>query len=172
MPLDADDELHGDGLAQILGTISAGDAAGWIATNRVFIGGEKTAHWFSTRRSWAVGELAQAWSAPFVFHPNSVLARRDLSLSCGGWPGLPVNEDLGWVLRMSEEAPGRAEPHATLSYGVWAGQEVSRDHYSDDKRLAFAAIEQMLNAERKRSGRAPIRMPADPGGAHGTRQPG
>ncbi len=168
MPLDADDELRGAGVAQVLDRIAADDEVGWVATNRVFVGGDRTPHWFSDRRSWAVGELAQTWSAPFLFHPNSVIARRDLSLTCGGWPGLAVNEDLGWVLRMSEEAPGRGEPAATLSYRVWAGQEVARDRYAEDKRLAFTAIEQMLNARRKYCGRSPIQMPADPGGAHGT----
>lgn len=170
MPLDADDELRGAGVAQVLDRIRDDERVGWIATNRVFVGGDRTPHWFSARRKWEPGELAQVWSGPFVFHPNSVIARRELSLACLGWPELAVNEDLGWVLRMSEEAAGCAEPPATSCYRVWEGQEVGKASYPEEKRLAFATIEQMLNASRQRRGRPVIRMPADPGGAQGIAQ--
>ena len=87
VPLDADDELDGDGFAELLGRLVGAPASlGWVGANRVLLDGARTPHWFDAARGFAAGELAPRWSSPFTFHPNSWLVRRHLLLEIGGWP--------------------------------------------------------------------------------------
>ena len=167
VPLDADDELDPTGLHTLARIADqAPDAVGWIGANRVHLDGARTPHWSDTPRHYAAGELAERWTSPFPFHPNSLLVRRDLALTCGGWPGIGVNEDLAAALLFSEAAAGRREPAVLTHYRVWPGQEVATPTYPADKATAFTVIEALVNAQRHRLGRPPVHRPA-PGPAHG-----
>lgn len=166
VPLDADDVLVADGLMRASEEIEE-SGVGWVAPNRVLHhSDEPTAHWHS-ERVWKVGELASSWSAPLAFHPNSIVARRDLVLLCGGWPALAANEDLLLAMLLSEHSIGRSVPEVLTRYRVWEGQEVSSDMYPVLKEAVFGFIEQALNAARLNAGRSQIKRP-EAGGAHGT----
>lgn len=170
-PLDADDVLQPAGVAAaVRHAAKAAASIGWIATNRVFLDGARTAHWMPRAENWPAGRLSERWTAPFPFHPNSVLGRMSTARRIGGWPALPVNEDLAWALAMSEVSDGESITDVTLRYRVWPGQEVSGSGYVHDKQLAFNAIERSIGALRHSLGRAPISAPT-PGGAHGAVHP-
>ena len=166
LPLDADDELDADGVAALV-DVAESSEVGWASGNRTLMDGSRTAHWNDVAVRWEIGSLAERWTAPFAFHPNSVLADRRLSLGVGGWPALPANEDLAWVLAVSEEDTGISTPHVVTRYRTWDEQVVSHVGYPADKSLAFRTIEALVNARRARGGRVPVRAPREPGGAHG-----
>lgn len=166
MPLDGDDLLDPGGTAAALPKNV--DSNGWIATNRLLLTGHRTPHWISAPRNWAAGELAEHWTAPMLCHPNSVIAERHLVTRVGGWPEhLDVNEDLAWLLTLSELSPGRFDPTVTLHYRVWDRQIVADPSYPERKARAFARIEQDINTIRRDHARRPIRRPAA-GDAYGT----
>lgn len=145
-PLDAGDELLSNGLHDVLTSLDPGD--GWVATNRVTSDGRRTPHWNDLPRHWQRGELAEAWSAPFPFHPNSLVVRTSVARRAGGWPAVPANEDLGFALAISEIAPGRTIPATTLRYRIWPGQEVAGESYLADKGTSFGVIAEFLNEQR------------------------
>jgi len=166
-PLDADDELDPDGVLAAA-TLVRGWAseAGWLGCNRLLIDGSRTPHWRDQPRVFEPGQLAESWTSPFWFHPNSVLLRRYALLRSGGWPALGVNEDLAAVLLISEQYGGRTEPVVLTRYRVWDGQEVAAGSYPEDKATAFTVIEALVNARRQAAGRPPVRRPVA-GPAHG-----
>jgi hypothetical protein len=51
-------------------------------------------------------------------------------------------------------------------YRVWDDQEVASDSYVRDKPSAFAVVEALVNAQRRRHRRTPVRRPSA-GPAHG-----
>jgi hypothetical protein len=169
-PLDADDLAEPTGLAGLLDVAENDPTVGWVAGNRVLVDGSRTRHWFDQPRTWVGGELAQQWAAPFCFHPNTVLVRRDLALTAGGWPATGVNEDLGLVLLVSELVGGRTVPTVATRYRAWDGQETAATTYQADKALAFDLVEVLVSARRAESGRAPVSAPS-PGRAYGTEPP-
>jgi glycosyltransferase involved in cell wall biosynthesis len=165
-PLDGDDVLDPGGIAAVLSAVNTGD--GWIATNRLLLAGQRTRHWISEPRSWEAGELAEHWTAPMNCHPNSVIAERRLVTHAGLWPEhLDVNEDLAWLLTLSEHSPGRFDPTVTLRYRVWHRQVVADPSYPERKARAFRRIEHDINRIRHEHARRPISQPAA-GGAYGT----
>ncbi|AZI56805.1 glycosyltransferase [Nakamurella antarctica] len=169
-PLDADDTLVADGLLEAQEAL-LNDHLGWIACNRVLLSTQgKTGHWHG-RRTWQPGGLAESWSAPFAFHPNSIVVRRDLILRCGGWPALATNEDLFLAMLLSERAAGLSIEAVLTRYRVWDGQEVSSPSYPATKRIAFRFIEASLNSIRREFDRDPVTHPR-PGGAYGKRATG
>ena len=166
-PLDADDTLDIDGLAAIAASLPTLDPSiGWIAANRLLFDGRHSAHWIPTDARLCPGDLARRWTAPFPFHPNTIIIRRSLALAVGGWPALMVNEDLGFILTVSEVAHGLLTTQVIQRYRVWPGQTTSTRGYAPDKERAFAIIAQVINAKRAMSGRATITSPA-PGRAYG-----
>jgi Glycosyl transferase family 2 len=166
-PLDADDLFHVTGLTALLGILEQVDPElGWVSANRLLLTGEHTAHWRSQEYRWEVGKLSEAWSSPFAFHPNSIVARTDLVWECGGWPALATNEDMGLCLLMSERRPGLSTTEVLSYYRVWESQEVSARSYLHDKIIAFDSIEHMVNAVRHINGRSDVIRPA-PGPAFG-----
>jgi hypothetical protein len=88
-------------------------------------------------------------------------------VGAGGWPALPVNEDLAFILAVSEDSPGLSVEHVLTRYRSWEGQTVSSPAYTEAKRVAFATIAALHNARRARASRAPIAPPQAAGGAHG-----
>lgn len=165
-PLDADDLVVHDGLAVSLQALETDDTISWVGCNRTLLGGERTGHWQDEQRRWRSFELADHWSAPFYFHPNSIVARRDAVLKCGGWPGLHVNEDLLLALRLGEAAPGLTVPAVLTRYRAWEGQQVAGDWYPEQKKGAFRFISEVINAGRIGMDSLTVSPPA-PGGAHG-----
>lgn len=162
-PLDADDRVHPSGLAAALNFVTTlPDDVGWVALSRVFLDGSPTVYTFEHTRAFTAGELAEEWVSPFQFHPNSVLFRRDILLRAGGWPAVPVNEDLGCVLLCSEIAAGQQFPATVTRYRVSEGQMTASLTWNDDRRVAFRVIEKMVNARRAAASRSPIVAPLQP----------
>jgi hypothetical protein len=169
IPVDGDDRLDLDGTASLAAELTSAATAdlGWLAASRVLMDGTPTPHTLGVRRRWEVGELAEAWTAPFPFHPNTLAVRRPLAVGAGGWPALPVNEDLAFILAVSEDSPGLSVEHVLTRYRSWEGQTVSSPAYAEAKRVAFDTISALHNARRARASRAPIAPPQAAGGAHG-----
>ncbi|MGL5830455.1 MAG: hypothetical protein ACRC0L_12935, partial [Angustibacter sp.] len=122
-------------------------------------------HWHGERQ-WAPGELAEHWTAPLPFHPNSIVARKSAIQACGGWPALPANEDLLVALLLSERSFGASVPEVLTHYRTWQNQEVADGNYSKLKNISFSVIEGIVNASRHGQGRLPITRP-EAGGAYG-----
>jgi hypothetical protein len=136
----------------------AAGGTGWIGFNRLLVDGGRTPYWIEEEASFPVGTLAQRWTSPFPFHPNSAAVRRGLLLSLGGWPAM-VNEDVGALLLLGEESAGSVHPAVLTRYRVWDGQITAAAAYHPDKVTAFATMEAMVNARRRRAGRAPVVRP-------------
>lgn len=165
--LDADDLIVVDGARAAHERLHADPTLGWVGLSRTFIDGSPTKHTLADEQFFGPGQLSESWRSPFLFHPNSVVLRTDLLRAVGGWPAVASNEDLGMVLRVSEEAAGAVTPEILTRYRVWARQEVARSSYVEMKRLAFDYIETTLNARRLSAGRGAVCAPADPGAAFG-----
>lgn len=156
-PLDADDLISPVGIESAIEVLDT-TKIDWVALNRVLLDGNKTPHWHGYH-NWTPGELSEAWSAPFPFHPNTVVVRRELALAVSGWPALRVNEDLLFVLLLSEIAAGKSISEVATHYRVWPGQEIAKNNYVRDKANSFSYIELVINAWRARLGRQPINAP-------------
>jgi len=165
--LDADDLVVPSGCQTAAQALQSDASIGWVGLNRTFIDETPTRHWRDDPQTFRAGELATSWTAPFVFHPNSVMMRTSLLCQIGGWPAIPTNEDLGMVLVASEHMGGTFLPDVITRYRVWEKQEVSQHTYELAKMLSFSYIEVVVNAVRESLGRAPIRAPEHPGGAFG-----
>jgi len=164
LPMDADDRLDLDGVAAVLDRLDGLPASvGWVGAGRVLVDGAPTPHTDVPERGWAVGELSESWSAPFVFHPNSVIARRNDALLAGGWPATRVNEDLGFVLLLSEISAGVTVSDIITRYRAWEGQTVTTPEYPLAKQTAFDTIAALVNARRRAQGRATIEPPPSGG---------
>lgn len=159
VPLDADDLLDPGGFAVLAGVLRRADpATGWVGCNRLLVDGGATPYWVDGERDYAAGALAQAWTSPFPFHPNSAAVRREVMLAVGGWPAM-LNEDIGAMLLLGEESAGAVHPAVLTRYRVWDGQITAGAGYHPDKVVAFATIEALVNARRRRVGRAPVTRP-------------
>lgn len=167
-PLDADDLLEGKGLCAALDFLGSPghEHLGWLAGNRTLLDGQRTAHWKNSKMYFPCGSLAFHWASPFAFHPNSVLLRRDKALAAGGWPAVPVNEDMGLMLLLSEQTMGAFLPEVLTRYRVWEQQEVASETYLAEKAMAFETLEVKLNVLRRLHGRQPVSAPS-PGKAFG-----
>lgn len=159
LPLDSDDLLDPADFAAVVGALLSADAGtGWIGCNRLLVDGGATPYWVDREQHYPVGSLAEAWTSPFPFHPNSAVVRRELVLSIGGWPAM-VNEDIGALLLLGEASAGAVHPAVLTRYRVWDGQITAAPAYHPDKVVAFATIEAMVNARRRRAGRPPVTRP-------------
>lgn len=58
----------------------------------------------------------RALDRAFPFHPNTIAFQTQLGLACGGWPALPTNEDLAFVLALSEATDGLTVDHVVTRY--------------------------------------------------------
>lgn len=168
--LDADDEIVSTGALAAHAVLTERAEFGWIAMSRVFATGKPSVHTFNTAHEFEIGELAETWTAPFRFHPNSVVYRSSKLRALGGWPAVVCNEDLGLALMSSEHTRGAMIPATLTKYRVWDQQEVGRPDYTTQKRLAFQFIQSNINAIRQGRGADPIKGPTSPGGALGTRE--
>jgi hypothetical protein len=169
MPVDADDRLEVTGTAALFAELDAlGEAGiGWVGASRTLVDGTPTAHTLAGRRRWSPGTLAERWTAPFPFHPNTVVVQRAIGLACGGWPALPTNEDLAFVLAVSEAATGLTVDHVVTRYRTWDGQTVNDVAYVESKQVAFTTIAALHSARRVQAGRTPVAPPSAVGGAFG-----
>ncbi len=159
LPLDADDLLDDSGFDEVVRQVQrVHQGTGWLGFNRLLVDGGRTPYWIGAERSYAVGALAQSWTSPFPFHPNSAVLRRELILSIGGWPAM-LNEDIAALLLVGEEAAGAVHPAVLTRYRVWDGQLTAATAYHPDKVTAFATMEAMVNARRRRAGRLPVVPP-------------
>jgi len=164
MPLDHDDILDADGLAGFLADPRA-ITEDWAAGSPRLLSGEWTPHRIVEARRYAPRALETAWTSPFPFHPNVVMARRDAALSVGGWPALSANQNLGYVFALNRQTAGWALPYPLTGYRRWGWQTVSQAYYPDMKRLDFSYLIAWINAERGRAGLPSVVAPG-PGGSH------
>lgn len=158
-PLDADDVLDERGLTALLMTLDRNRGLSWLAGNRLLMDGRRTAHWNAEPRYWPAGALADSWTSPFPFHPNCLLVQTDVALRIGGWPAVPVNEDMGFALLVAEEAPGASNVPVLTHYRVWDRQETARPAYPALKEFAFPVIAKLLNERRHARGRSSVEAP-------------
>ncbi len=159
-PIDGDDDLSISGLRQLLQiTKENNDNIEWFATARSIINQENNSHSCIEERVWEIGELSSNWQSPFVFHPNSVMYKRELLLELSGWPAVSPNEDLGLVLLANEYAKGISKNFIVTNYRVWDGSVTAENIYEKNKILAFSFIEAYINELRKSHGRIAISMP-------------
>lgn len=169
VPVDADDLIEVSGVKAAVEYMTENKGLGWVSLNRTLMDGTPTSHWKNTARVYSPGELAMEWTAPFSFHPNSIVYRTSTIVGIGGWPAVGVNEDLGAALLASERDSGAFLPDILTRYRVWDKQVVAEEWYSSAKRLSFLFLEEIVNAVRYTAGRGQISSPAEPGGAHGVR---
>ena len=159
LPLDSDDLLDIASFGRVVEAIgSAGPSVGWVGFNRLLLDGSRTPYWIDEPFAYAAGALAEQWTSPFPFHPNSAALRRDVILSAGGWPAA-LNEDIGALLVVGEVAAGTTHPAVLTRYRVWDGQITAAATYHGDMQVAFATIEAIVNARRALLGRAAVRAP-------------
>jgi hypothetical protein len=157
--IDADDVLAPAGMARVA-TQHLQDEIGWIATNRRWHhDASRTIRWISEARTWKKGELEEAWTSPFPFHPNNMFVRREVVLEVGGWPALGVLEDLSYCLHVSAVATGVADPTTTVFYRSWSDQTTQLPRYPIAKVQSVEVIESMINDRRRRAGLLPITAP-------------
>jgi hypothetical protein len=167
LPLDADDLLDPRGLLEIVHLLETlPPEVVWVGASRMAIDGRPSPHTLDRQRTWPRHSLEEHWTAPFPLHPNVVVARRATALLAGGWPGLDVTEDLLYLFSLGSWGDGLSVPHPLVRHRVWEGQ-VTQVDYPQRKALAFAVIEQIVNARRLRLGLQPIAGPTDPGGRFG-----
>lgn len=161
--LDADDELAWEGLLAAVERLEENPQLGWLALNRVLTDGSKTVHWHG-QRSWALGEVAETWSAPMAFHSNTLLMRTAHVKRVGGWPALPACQDLGLCLLLSELSPGESMGQVLIRYRAWEGQNTASASFREEQAHAYKFIEESISLVRLEQGRLPILAPVPLGG--------
>lgn len=156
-PLDADDLIVADGLLSAIEQFDAGEELGWVAANRVDLAtGSPTKHWHG-EQDWAAGSLVSASAGPLPFHPNSIVARRELAERIGGWrPGRDFGEDMLFALECSELAPGRSVSSVMHEYRTWPGQTTASADYVDAYGTTSESILRHINRMRRQLGRAEV----------------
>lgn len=160
LPVDGDDILHAEGLADLLECVEYRRDISWWAHNRRLLDGQKTVHHIESSRDWLPGQLQEEWRVPFAFHPNSVLVKKSAALACGGWPALQASEDLALVLALNHNFLGRSTIFQVIGYRSWDGQTIAHSDFKDNKPVAFRVIESIVNAGRELNGRKPIVAPS------------
>lgn len=158
MPLDADDVVAAEGVASAVSKMTEA-GLGWVSGNMTGAGDNEVPYWTESDVEWKPGDLGRRWTVPFAFHPNCVIARRELALRAGGWPAVDANEDLGFVFALSRLAEGRSLTEVILRYRSWEGQKTKSGHFPDSKELAFGFICATENAWRASAGLEPISAP-------------
>jgi glycosyltransferase involved in cell wall biosynthesis len=165
IPADSDDRFNAYEVAQVLAELGKTNDD-WVGFSRTLLDGKPTPHTVKIGIRLEAGVLATKWTSPLMFHPNSIIVRRSAANRVGGWPALPVNEDLAFVLRISEDSGGNVLTNKVTLYRRWERQLLSMRNYPEGKAAAFLVIESFLNAYRRSRGRDPIMAPL-PGGAFG-----
>ncbi|MFF3432116.1 glycosyltransferase family 2 protein [Streptomyces sp. NPDC002602] len=159
-PVDADDMLDANGF-ESLATQAFDKDIVWVATNRLWLDDRShTPRWINDIRRWRQFELEEEWTSPFPFHPNNMMVRRNAALAHFGWPGLGVNEDVGYCLLASAVGAGLSLPISTLLYRRWEGQTIRTKGYHEAKVHAFQTMEAVINARRLQAGLPPIKAPS------------
>jgi hypothetical protein len=159
LPLDSDDVLDIACFGRVVEAVGSADpSVGWIGFNRLLLDGSRTPYWIDEPFAYAVGALAEQWTSPFPFHPNSAALRRDVILGAGGWPAT-LNEDIAALLAVSEVAAGTTHPAVFTRYRMWEGQITAGAAYHGDMQVAFATIEAIVNARRALLGRTAVTAP-------------
>ncbi|HEY6234336.1 MAG TPA: glycosyltransferase family A protein [Candidatus Elarobacter sp.] len=158
-PLDGDDVFDEAGFTALLAVLDRNRELSWLSGNRLLMDGRRTAHWNAKSTPWPAGTLADSWSSPFPFHPNCLLVRTDLALRVGGWPAVPVNEDMAFALLVAEEAAGASDVPVLTHYRVWDRQETARRTYPALRVLSFPVIAGLLNERRRTRGRPSVDAP-------------
>lgn len=151
-PLDADDLINASGAIQLLGDLESSPYA-WLSTNRVSFKGEYVSQWQPCYRTWECGEIYPLWWRPIVpMHPNSICVLRNAALAVGGWPAVPVMEDMAFAFALTDQYAGLSTPHTVTRYREWSGQKTKRADRPISKRLAIQVIDEMARARRLRLG--------------------
>lgn len=152
--LDGDD-LVLPGILESLSALESRQELGWVAPNRVFLDGSKTVHWHGPK-DWAAGELAEHWTTPFPFHPNSAVYRRSAVFLAGGVPSISPGDDMALMLMVSERSPGVSSTEVATAYRVWPKQAVQSIGFYERAVRSRKFIEECLNGRRLAEGKAPV----------------
>jgi hypothetical protein len=159
MPLDHDDLLDASGLVKLFSD-SRALAASWVAGTRLYIDGSSTTkHGVTNAQEWRPRQLEETWQVPFPFHPNVLIARREVALAVGGWPALTGVQDLGYALNLNRQFTGWSLPIPLTRLRRWAKQTVAQPFWLELKAEDFSFLAAHINAERAMSGLQPVRAP-------------
>ena len=158
MPLDHDDLLDADGLSAIWSALTTTDSP-WVAGNVELVHGGPSPHYSTLPKSFPPGFLETNWCMPFVFYPNAVIVRTVVALAVGGWPALPVCNDLAFCFALNHRYEGKFLPHTIMRYRRWISQMTQLPIHPRLKADEFAALGAAINARRKLDGLPPIRVP-------------
>ncbi len=159
MPLDHDDLVDGAGMMQALHDAKS-VPHGWFVGQTVNVDGSrdvKRKH--NPGAVWPPRRLEETWQCPLQFHPNIIVARRELALSVGGWPAIPGVQDLGFVLFLNRHAAGAEVRHCLTHVRRWEKQTTSQEYWLAVKREDFHLLGAIVNAERARHGLEPVSVP-------------
>ncbi len=159
MPLDHDDLVDAAGVLKAIQ--DPGMASyGWFVGQALNVGGSRDPKRVRSPGSvWETRQLEETWQCPLPFHPNIIVARRELALSVGGWPAIPGVQDLGFVMFLNRHAAGTEVEHCLAHIRRWEKQTTSQGYWLEVKRLDFHLLGSMINADRVRNGLRTVLVP-------------
>ncbi|MGC8461973.1 MAG: glycosyltransferase family 2 protein [Candidatus Dormibacteria bacterium] len=159
MPLDHDDLVDASGLLHALHEPKA-TKYDWFVGQAVNVGGSRDQKRVRNPGAvWAPRQLEETWQCPLQFHPNIIIARRDLALSVGGWPAISGVQDLVFLMFLNRHAAGTEVDHCFTHIRRWDMQTTSQAYWLDVKKQDFHLLGAIINAERSQHGLAPVSVP-------------
>lgn len=170
MPLDHDDLLRPEGLSALWSSLGETESA-WLAGNVEMVHGGRSPHYSEQARSFPPRFLETHWTMPFVFYPNAVIARTVCALAVGGWPAVPVCNDLAFCFALNHLYEGKFLPHTIMRYRRWESQMTQLPAHPRVKADEFAAMGAIINARRELAGLRPIEVPDVAGSFSSGREP-
>ena len=161
IPIDADDTFNTDWFIEIIEKIYNWNFLEywWIGLNRKLTDWSKTPHWNSSESKYKKWEFSKEWSAPFKFHPNTLIIKSDIAKLIWWWPAIIPNEDLAFVLLLSEKTDWIILTTHFINYRIWEKQTINELSYLPDKKIAFKVIESYINTIRKYENKKSINAP-------------
>jgi glycosyltransferase involved in cell wall biosynthesis len=147
-PVDADDWLPAESIKTQVASLACHPDARWcIGAGTTVDADGSTEEWPNhllgfLRRGALTKDMARSDAMPSI--PVAGLFDREAVVSVGGWPALPVSEDLLLKLRLSASYPGVGVPSSTYFYRRSVqGQLTSRADYALMNDLSRTFIEQV-----------------------------
>lgn len=135
--LDADDMLAPGALARDLAVLESSPDVGWTTSRVLDLLPDGSTLSFDQDPADGpieLGAVVDHWKANDFraqVHPASLMVRRDLLLSLGGWMALPASEDTGLLLSLNSVSRGWFIREPGLFYRKWPGQVTSQPAHTD-----------------------------------------
>lgn len=151
MPIDADDIAICEGIAASLEELQKHRSAKWAAFKSpdfTVVPGDGTPfgpyrEW--TAREWRKWEAVQWWESHQPGNPsekyfqpfrsNCVIYETAAVKEAGGWPAMPVSEDLGLLLKVNSRHPGIQTQHSGIHRRLHPQQTTQNEGYEADRAI-------------------------------------